>query len=52
MLDHPPIMSDQDGRRLEAQMTVGLAYFPKAGASQNVVNLTDQVIEFSETELK
>lgn len=46
------IMIDQDGRRVEAEMTVGVAYFREAGVSHNVVNLTDHRVEFVETELK
>jgi quercetin dioxygenase-like cupin family protein len=43
---------DKDGKQVHAEMTPGVAYFREAGVSHNVVNLTDQVVEFVETEIK
>lgn len=45
-------MIDEHGSRVEAEMTAGAAYYREAGVSHNVVNLTDDVVEFVETELK
>ena len=43
---------DRDGKQVQAEMTPGVAYFREAGVHHNVVNLTDQVVEFVETEIK
>lgn len=43
---------DADGNRTTHPVVAGEAYFREAGVSHNVVNLTDQIIEFVETELK
>ena len=43
---------DEQGGRVESEITLGDAYFREAGVTHNVVNLTGQVIEFVETEIK
>lgn len=45
-------MIDGAGGRVEAEMAVGVPYFREAGVSHNVVNLSDRVVEFVETEIK
>lgn len=45
-------MIDEQGAQAEAEMIVGVAYFREAGVSHNVVNLSDHVVEFVETEIK
>lgn len=43
---------DADGNRATHPVVPGEAYFREGGVSHNVVNLTDRIIEFVETELK
>lgn len=45
-------MIDGEGRRTPSDMAKSGSYFREAGVSHNVVNLTDEVVEFVETELK
>ena len=45
-------MIDGEGRRTPSDMATSGSYFREAGVSHNVVNLTDRVVEFVETELK
>lgn len=45
-------MIDEHGAHIEAEMTVGSAYYREEGISHNVVNLTADVVEFVEIEIK
>jgi beta-alanine degradation protein BauB len=45
-------MVDAEGGMKDYEMRAGEAYFREAGVSHNVVNRTDAVVEFVETELK
>ncbi len=45
-------MIDADGTRTPYDMTASEAYFRECGVSHNVVNLSDAVVEFVETEIK
>jgi quercetin dioxygenase-like cupin family protein len=45
-------MIDGDGTRTPYDMLASEAYFRECGVSHNVVNLSDKVVEFVETEIK
>jgi quercetin dioxygenase-like cupin family protein len=45
-------MINQAGQRQEVEIAAGVPYFREAGVSHNVVNLSDRVVEFVETEIK
>lgn len=51
-LDGTLTMIDADGQRTPTRIEASVSYFREAGVSHNVVNLTDEVVEFVEIELK
>lgn len=45
-------MIDGDGTRTPYEITKGIPYYRTPGTSHNVVNLTDETVEFVEMEIK
>ncbi|EAR50919.1 hypothetical protein OG2516_13641 [Oceanicola granulosus HTCC2516] len=45
-------MVDAEGNATEHTLTTGEAYYRPSGVAHNVVNLSDAVVEFVETEIK
>ena len=45
-------MIDAEGNRNPYDITAGVAYFRECGVSHNVVNLSDETVEFVEMEIK